>query len=100
MAESGRAIARYADVHTDNLPGNSPFVIGVSAHRDLHPDELSRLDDVIRDFLLRLRRHLPETDFQLLVGMASGADLRVAQLALDAGMKVQALLPVPLAQYA
>jgi len=92
--------AQYAAVHTDNLPGNSPFVIGVSGHRDLHPDELSRLKGVIREFLLQMRQQLPDTDFQLLVGMAAGADLLVAQAALEVGMKVQALLPMPLAQYA
>ena len=101
MAESapGKDIAQRA-VHMDNLPGNSPFVIGVSGHRDLHPDELPRLDGVIREFLQHLRQHLPDTDFQLLVGMAAGADLLVAQVALDAGIRVQALLPMPLAQYA
>jgi hypothetical protein len=102
VAESlSRGHGQHADVHTENnLPGNSPFLIGVSGHRDLHPDELSRLDRVIREFILQLRLHLPDTDFQLLVGMAAGADLLVAQVAIDAGVKVQALLPMPLAQYA
>lgn len=86
-------------MHTDKLPGNSPFVIGVSGHRDLHPDELSRLNEVVRAFLLQLRRRLPDTDFQLLLGMESGVDLLVARAAIDAGVKVQALLAMPLAQY-
>ena len=87
-------------MHTDHLPGNSPFVIGVCGHRDLHPGELPRLPDVVREFLLQLRHQLPDTDFQLLVGLVSRADLLAAQVALDTGMKVQALLPIPLAQYA
>jgi len=94
-----RAMVQYAEVQTDNLPGNSPFVIGVSGHRDLDPDEAPRLNALIREFLLQLRQRLPDTNFQLLVGMAAGADLLVAQVALDVGLKVEALLPMPLAQY-
>jgi hypothetical protein len=42
---------------------------------------------------------MPNTELRIMVGMAQGADLLVAQSALDAGLRVEALLPMPLEYY-
>lgn len=78
----------------------TPFVLGVSGHRDLSPDTLPRIRAAVADFLHQLRRLLPDTEVRIMAGMASGADLLVTQMALDAGLSVDAVLPMPLAQYA
>ncbi|MGH8277000.1 MAG: hypothetical protein ACRETH_09925, partial [Steroidobacteraceae bacterium] len=65
--------------------GNSPFMVGVSGHRDLHPDDITRLREAVTDFVHQLKAHLPNTELRLIVGMAEGADLLVAQQALDLG---------------
>ncbi len=78
---------------------NSPFVVGVSGHRNLNPADVPRLCDAVTDFVNQLRRHLPDTQLEIIVGMAEGADLLVAQTALDLGVRVQAVLPVALENY-
>ncbi|HSY46538.1 MAG TPA: hypothetical protein VK800_10840 [Steroidobacteraceae bacterium] len=79
---------------------NSPFMVGVSGHRDLDAADLPRLREAVTDFVRQLKTHLPDTELRLLVGMAAGADLLVAETALGLGVGVEALLPMPLAQYA
>src|SRR5258708_4873909 len=79
---------------------NSPFMLGVSGHRDLDPAHLPRLRETVAEFVRQLREYLPHTDLHLTVGMAAGADLLVAQTALDLGVQVEAVLPMPLQQYA
>ncbi len=79
--------------------GNSPLVVGVSGHMDLDPDDIPGLRTSIAAFLQELKRHLPETEIQIIVGMAEGADLLVAETALDMGVRVEAVLPMPLEHY-
>ena len=83
-----------------NPTGNSPFVVGVSGHRDLAPDGVAALRDGVKSFVQEIRGHLPHTELQILIGMARGADLLVAQVALELGLHVEAVLPMPLSQYA
>src|SRR4029077_10680158 len=80
--------------------GNSPFMVGVSGHRDLDPDDSPRLREAVTNFVQQLKAHLPDTDLRLIVGMAQGADLLVAETALGLGVAVEAVLPMPLEQYA
>ena len=67
---------------------------------DLDPDDIPGLRTSIAAFLQELKRHLPETEIQIIVGMAEGADLLVAETALDMGVRVEAVLPMPLEHYA
>src|SRR5580700_3839095 len=70
---------------------NSPFIVGVSGHRDLDAAELPRLREAVTDFVRQLKAHLPDTQLRMLVGMAAGADLLVAETALALGVDVEAL---------
>jgi hypothetical protein len=79
---------------------NSPFIIGVSGHRDLNPGDLPRLRESVTGFLRLLKEQLPDTELRIIVGMAEGADLLVAQAAVDFGLEVDAVLPMPLEHYA
>ena len=79
---------------------NSPFLVGVSGHRDLATEDLPRLRTAITTFVEALRQRLPDTELRIIVGMAEGADLLVAQTVLDLGVRVEAVLPMPLDQYA
>ncbi len=75
-------------------------MVGVSGHRDLDPDDSTRLREAVIDFVQQLKEHLPDTELRLIVGMAAGADLLVAETALGLGVPVEAVLPMPLAHYA
>jgi len=80
--------------------GNSPFVIGVTGHRNLAADQLQQLREPVAAFFRQLGACMPDTQLRLVVGMAAGADLLAAEVALEQGVQVEALLPMPLAEYA
>ncbi len=75
-------------------------MVGVSGHRDLDPDDSTRLREAVTDFVQQLKGRLPDTELRLIVGMAEGADLLVAETALGLGVPVEAVLPMPLEHYA
>jgi hypothetical protein len=78
----------------------SPFVVGVSGHRDLRAEDLPHLRAAVATILRQLAEHLPDSELRITAGMATGADLLVAQTALELGFGVDALLPMPLEHYA
>jgi hypothetical protein len=53
----------------------SPFVVGVSGHRDLRADDLPRLRAAVAEILGELKEHLPDSELRIAAGMAIGADL-------------------------
>jgi hypothetical protein len=75
-------------------------MVGVSGHRDLDTTDLQRLREAVADFVRQLKEYLPDTELRLILGMAEGADLLVADTAVALGVSVEAVLPMPLAQYA
>ena len=79
---------------------NNPFIVGVSGHRDLNADGIPRVQGAVATFVAELKRFLPHTELRIVVGMAEGADLLVAQTALGLGIGIDAVLPMPLDRYA
>jgi hypothetical protein len=78
----------------------TPFIIGVTGHRDLHPADLVQLSGAVTDFVRLIKAQLPDSELEFAIGMADGADLLVAQTVLDLGVRVHAVLPMSLADYA
>ena len=72
-----------------------PFVVGVVGHRDLLPAQLPALRQAIVSLLRPLRDCNPDVRIQLLCAMADGADLLAAEVALELGIEVLALLTFP-----
>jgi len=91
---------RHVDSANSSPLANSPFMVGVSGHRDLDTADLPRLREAVTAFVRQLKEHLPDTELRLIVGMAEGADLLVAETALALGVSVEAVLPMPLQHYA
>lgn len=91
---------RPETVDYNKFTRNSPFIVGVSGHRDLHPADITRLRGAVTAFLRELGELLPDTELRIMVGMAAGADLLVAQTAVALGVGVDAMLPMPLNEYA
>jgi hypothetical protein len=75
-------------------------MVGVSGHRDLASADLPRLREAVADFVRQLKEELPETELRLIIGMAEGADLLVAETAVAEGVNVEAVLPMALRHYA
>lgn len=85
--------SQTADVNTN--PCLIPFVIGVTGHRDLRPDDGPALEAAVRTVFDELRRRMPSTPLMLLSGLAEGADQLVARVALSCGVQLGAVLPMP-----
>ncbi len=78
---------------------NSKFTIGVTGHRDLLTEELPQIKQNLIEKLQSIKDHLPNTEIRVLTGMADGADRLVADVALECGFSVEAILPMPIEVY-
>jgi len=76
-----------------------PLVVGVTGHRDLHPDEVGDIRGLIVAFFGKLRESFPGTPLRLMTALAEGADRLAAHAAIDSGVEVQIVLPMPGASY-
>jgi hypothetical protein len=78
---------------------SSVLVIGVTGHRNLAEADLERARQSVTSFFDSIGSLLPDTKLRVLLGMAAGGDLVVAEVALERGIDVDAVLPLPLAQF-
>lgn len=76
-----------------------PFVVAVTGHRDLVPDEIPMLRSRVRDCLFSLRYEYPSRIVMVLSSLADGADRIVAEEAVKLGMPLSVVLPMPRALY-
>lgn len=77
----------------------SPFVFGVSGHRDVRPEDTAALTRQIQLVFDRFRLAYPAQSFELLSPLAEGADRIAAEVALHSGIRLVTPLPMPQAQY-
>jgi hypothetical protein len=75
--------------------GPLPLVIGVTGHRDLRSEDISKLTELVLAEYAELRKHYPSTPITLLSALADGADRLLARLALDVGIRIAVVLPMP-----
>ena len=78
----------------------TPLIVGVTSHRNLAAGEIDLLREQVRDFFASLRREFPELPLIVLSALAEGGDQLVAEVALEAGARLVAPLPLPPAAYA
>ncbi len=76
-----------------------PFIVAVTGHRDLVPDEIPILRSRVRDCLFSLRYEYPSRIIVVMSSLADGADRLVAEEALQLGMPLSVVLPMPRALY-
>ncbi len=74
-----------------------PLVLGVTGHRNLHPDEFALIRTRLKEVIGSLREAYPHTPLKLLSPLAEGADRLVAQVALELEEGVQLVAPLPFA---
>lgn len=75
------------------------FVVGVTGHRDLVRDDFPALTEEVFNSLDEIRRNFTRLPLRLVTGLAEGADTLAAEVALDMGLPVTAVLPMPLRFY-
>ena len=71
------------------------FVISVTGHRDLIDGENERTRQSVRETLNELKSHFDHMPLNLVTGLAAGADMLVAEIALEMDIAVTAVLPMP-----
>jgi hypothetical protein len=72
-----------------------PLVVGVTGHRDLRADELPEIGERVRSVFLDLRERYPCRKLRLLCPLAEGADRFVAKIALELGVELAVVMPMP-----
>ena len=77
----------------------TPLVVGVTGHRDLLTEDIGELASEVDGFLNAVQELIPHSSMTVMCGMAEGADALVAARALERGLTVRAVLPMPLALY-
>lgn len=75
--------------------GAFEFVVGVTGHRDPVPEHIPELRATVSDALAGLVGRFKDTPVSVVTGLAEGADTLVAEVALEMGLKVTAVLPMP-----
>jgi len=76
-----------------------PLVIAVTGHRDLVADELPKISSEVRKFLTQLQEKYPHNRLKVMSPLAEGADMLVAEIALDLGLDLIVPLPKPKSHY-
>jgi hypothetical protein len=95
---AGRSwVERPPDAGEQVAPARSPFYVGVSGFSDLAEVDVPRVRKALAAFFQIVRAHIPDTQFKVLLGMTASGDLRVAELALELDIAVEAVLPLPIA---
>lgn len=79
--------------------GPIPVVLATSGHRDLLDTEIPSIRKALHTEFTTLRKQYPGTRFQLMNGLAEGADWLIAEEALEHGFELIAILPMPQAAY-
>jgi len=75
------------------------FVIGVSGHRDTLPKDEIELKKHVTEVLVEVKNRFTDLPCRVVTGLAEGADTLVTEVALDLGMMVTAVLPMPKEEY-
>jgi hypothetical protein len=75
-----------------------PLLVGVVGHRDLVPEEIPAIRAAVEKLLRAVRDAQLDVPISLLSAQAEGADLLVAEVALELGIDIIALLPHAAAQ--
>jgi hypothetical protein len=73
--------------------------VGLTAHRDLVPEEEPFLRAQVRAFFRRLQSDFPALPLRLMSALAEGGDQLVAEEALALGVELMVVLPMPAAEY-
>ena len=79
--------------------GTLTFVVGISGHRDIPKPLLPLIKEHVSAQLQQIKANFSSLPVELVCGLAEGADTLVAEVALELGMAVRAVLPMPISDY-
>ena len=79
--------------------GMIPIVIGITGHRDPRQEDLEALRSSVSDVYRRIRENYPDAPLFVMSSVAAGADQLCAEVALESGIGVISVLPMPVEEY-
>jgi hypothetical protein len=74
-------------------------VLAISGHRDLLEEDSQPIGEALNREFAELRSKYPHSRLQLLNGLAEGADWLAAEAAVNQGLELIAVLPMPQTEY-
>ena len=77
-----------------------PIIVGVTGHRDLREQDKEILKKSVRGELEALQGRCPHSSLVVMTSLAEGADQLCAEVALNMGLELITILPMPLTEYA
>lgn len=84
----------------NNSTGKIPIIAGVTGHRDLRKEDLDNLRRSVRGELGTLQQKYPHSEIAVMTSLAEGADQLCAETALEMGLEIITVLPMPVDEYA
>lgn len=75
-------------------------MVGVTGHRDLREQDKETLKAAVKEQLGSIVSMCPNSPVTVMTGLAEGADQLCAETALEMGLQIISVLPVPIAEYA
>jgi hypothetical protein len=76
-----------------------PILVGITGHRDIIQDDIPKLKSAISREYDQLKAICGNCNIVVILALAEGADRIAAQVALDQGLELWAVLPMPRAEY-
>lgn len=76
-----------------------PIHVGVSGHRDIPSHDIPLLKKKLCERFVTLKKQYPYSSIKLLSGLAEGADRIAAYAALESGLELVVVLPMPVESY-
>lgn len=81
----------------ETIPGPVPLLVAATGHKNLLPQETAGIREIVRENMKSLISDLgmKPAEVRVLTGLAEGADTLVAEVALECGIPIVAVLPMP-----
>ncbi len=77
-----------------------PLAIGFTGHRDIAPEDETKLREALKKKLKELQHANRSTPLRAFTGLAEGGDMLFAEAAVEVGIEIIAVMPVEIAEFA
>lgn len=76
-----------------------PIHFGITGHRDIAPEDIPQAKSKLHSLISEYKTLHPNSEFRMLTLLAEGADSLAADVAIECGVTLIAVLPMPLSEY-
>jgi len=84
----------------NNMKTNKiPIIFAVTGHRDICTEAIPQIKKILKDTFTLFQKEHPHTPAVLISALAEGADMLVAEIAIECGIELHAMLPYQEKEY-